>query len=83
MNAEADKTMLHIEYVLVYVSPVNRFAKSCIEHGAQSGMSKNFSQMMGALGQRVKVQDAAQARIAAIDTSKVRRSVFCNGLFLT
>lgn len=73
--AKGKATELTVEYTIVYISPVNRFIKSCIERGADGGLNKNFGQVLGALKQQVAVEDASIARAAAIaDFAKVGHS---------
>jgi hypothetical protein len=76
----ANSCELAIESTLVYLSAVNKFVRSCIERGADSGMSKNFAQYIELLGKEVAVTDLtnlpAEATPAEVSVTLLR----CSGL---
>ncbi len=53
---------LTIESTIVYLSSVNKFVRSCIERGADSGLARNFAQYMELLGKEAAVTDLTKVR---------------------
>lgn len=49
----------------MYLSSVNKFVRSCIERGADSGLAKNFAQYMELLGKEAAVTDLTKVRHVA------------------
>jgi hypothetical protein len=60
---DRDCCELIMESSIVYITAVNMFVRSCIERGADSGMSKNFTTWMELLNKVAPVQDLSKGAV--------------------